>query len=237
MIWDRLLPHPSASACRGPSACPGGRDAAGFAAIEARGQQIKQALWLEYASIAWMVIEAAVGLQSGIRAGSVSLMAFGIDSLIEIASACVLLWRLKVELQQGTAFAESAERIASKIAGALLFALAAYVLTAAGWKLWTGTGETFSWPGLVVTALAMPVMYFLARRKMTVAAALGSRALRADAMEAVTCGWLSLVVVSGLVAAAVTGAWWVDAVTSVGIVWFLIKEAREAWRNDACCCG
>ena len=85
---------------------------------------------------------------------------------------------------------------------------------AAAWKLWTQTGEAFSWPGLVVTMLAMPLMYVLARRKIAVAEALGSRAMRADAMESVTCGWLSLVVVVGLVAEGLTGAWWVDAVTS-----------------------
>ena len=82
------------------------------------------------------------------RAASVILLAFGIDSLIELASASVLIWRLTVELRHGQAFAESAERAASRIAGLLLFALAAYVVTAAGWKLWAQTGETFSWPGL-----------------------------------------------------------------------------------------
>ena len=111
----------------------------------------------------------------------------------------------------------------------------AYVVTAAAWKLWMQTGEAFSWPGLVVTMLAMPLMYILARRKIAVAEALGSRAMRADAMESVTCGWLSLVVVVGLVAEGLTGAWWVDAVTSLGIVWFLVKEAREAWSGEDCC--
>ena len=114
--------------------------------------------------------------------------------------------------------------------------LAAYVVAAAAWKLWTQTGETFSWPGLVVTMLAMPVMYALARRKIAVAEALSSRAMRADAMESVTCGWLSLVVVVGLVAEGLTGAWWVDAATSLGIVWFLVKEGREAWSDEDCCC-
>ncbi|HUN99579.1 MAG TPA: cation transporter, partial [Bradyrhizobium sp.] len=136
----------------------------------------------------------------------------------------------------GHAFAEGAERIASRIAGGLLFALAAYVVIAAGWKLWTQTGETFSWPGLIVTLLAMPVMYVLARQKITVAEALGSRAMRADAMESVTCGWLSLVVVVGLIAQGLSGAWWVDSVTSLAIVWFLVKEGREAWSGEDCCC-
>ncbi len=196
---------------------------------------VRQAFRLEYLSVAWMVIEAAVAIASGVRAGSVSLLAFGIDSVIELASAFVLIWRLSVELRRGQEFAEDAERAASRIAGALLLALAAYVVAAAAWKLGTRTGGGFSWPGLIVTALATPVMYFLGRRKLAVAEALGSRAMRADAMESVTCFWLSLVVVAGLLVEAVSGAWWVDAVTSLGIVWFLVREGRAAWRGEACC--
>ena len=197
---------------------------------------IRRAFWLEYVTVAWMMVEAAVAIWAAMQAGSVSLLAFGSDSVIELASAGVLIWRLTVELRHGQVFAESAERTASRIAGGLLFALAAYVVTAAGWKIWTQTGETFSWPGLVITTLAIPVMYVLARRKIAIAEALGSRAMRADAMESVTCGWLSVVVVVGLLAQGLTGAWWVDSVTSLGVVWFLVKEDREAWSGEECCC-
>lgn len=201
-----------------------------------RAELVRRAFRLEFATLAWMVVEAAVAVWSGIRADSVSLLAFGIDSLIEITSAGVLIWRLAVELRQGQAFAERTERTASRIAGGLLFALAAYVVASAAWTLRARTGEAFSWPGLAVTTLAMPIMYGLARRKIAVAEALGSRAMRADAVESVTCGWLSLVVVAGLVAEALTGAWWVDAAPSPGIVWFLIREGREAWSGDSGCC-
>lgn len=193
---------------------------------------IRSAFRLEYVTVAWMVIEAAVAVWSGVSADSVSLLAFGIDSLIELASAGVLIWRLTVELWRGQVFAERAERIARRIAGGLLFALAVYVVASAAWKLWTRTGQSFSWPGLVIAALAMPIMYLLARRKLVVADALNSRAMRADAVEAMTCGWLSLVVVIGLGIEALTGAWWADAATSLGIVWFLIKEGREAWSGE-----
>ena len=201
-----------------------------------RGALIRRAFALEYATVAWMVVEAAVAIWSGVRAGSVSLTAFGIDSVIEIASATVLIWRLAVELRGGRAFAERAERVAARVAGGLLFALAAYVVASAAWKLASGVGETFSWPGVAVTACALPMMYLLARRKLRVADALGSRALRADAMEAVTCGWLSLVVLAGLLVEVLTGAWWVDPVASVGVVWFLLREGREAWRGEECGC-
>jgi len=196
---------------------------------------IGQAFRLEWATLGWMTIEAAVAIGAGIAAGSLSLLAFGLDSGIELISACVLIWRLSVELRHGQAFSESAERLASKIGGALLFALAAYVVASAAWSLWTGQGQQFSIPGLAVTAAAMPVMYVLAKRKLKVAEAIGSRALRADAVESITCGYLAAVVVIGLVAELLTGFWWVDAVTSLAIVWFLIKEGREAWAAEECC--
>ena len=223
-------------ACCHDSCCTTEPALAAAAFASGRSELIRRSFWLEYATVAWMVVEAVVAIWSGLRAASVCLLAFGIDNLIELASAGVLIWRLTVELRRGKVFAESAERAASRIAGGLLFALAAYVVAAAAWKLWTQTGETFSWPGLVVTMLAMPVMYVLARRKIAIAEALGSRAMRADAMESVTCGWLSLVVVVGLVVEGLTGAWWVDAVTSIGIVWFLVKEGREAWSGEDRCC-
>jgi divalent metal cation (Fe/Co/Zn/Cd) transporter len=83
--------------------------------------------------------------------------------------------------------------------------------------------------------MAMPIMYVLARRKLDVAHQLSSRAMRADAIESITCGWLSLVVVVGLVARLLFTAWWIDAVTSLGIVWFVLKEASEAWSGEDCC--
>jgi divalent metal cation (Fe/Co/Zn/Cd) transporter len=198
----------------------------------ARALLIRAAFRLEWFTVAWMMVEAAVALASGVMAHSIILTAFGIDSLIELASAGVLIWRLTVELRRGQSFAEAAERTASRIGGALLFALAAYVVLAAGWSLWTRQGATFSWPGLVVSMAAIPLMWLLARRKLRVAEALGSRALRADAVESMTCGWLSFVVLIGLLAQLALGAWWVDAVTSLAIVWLLLKEGREAWNAE-----
>ena len=195
---------------------------------------ISQAFRLEWATVAWMVIEGAVAISAGVAAGSLTLAAFGLDSAIELVSAGVLIWRLTVELRHGQAFSEGAERIASRLGGGLLFALAAFVVAGAAWSLWTRHGEAFSIPGLVVALLAMPIMTLLARRKMAHATQLGSRAMRADAVESITCGWLSLVVVVGLLADLQIGAWWVDAVTSLALVWFVVKEAREAWSGEAC---
>jgi len=128
--------------------------------------------------------------------------------------------------------APNAWRVAAE--GALLFLLAAYITVAAVWRLWNGTGEEFSWPGFIVALIAIPAMRYLARRKISIAQTIGSPALRADAIEAVTCGWLSLVVVISLAAQWLLGAWWIDGIGSLAIVWFLVKEGREAWSGDEC---
>ena len=177
-----------------------------------------------------MLIEAAVAIGSGVSANSLSLIAFGADSLIELASAGVLMWRLNVETRQGAEFSESIERRASRIGGVLLFVLAAYVVVSAAYGLWLREGQEFSPAGLVLTVLAVPVMWWLARAKMRVADQIGSRALRADAVESITCGYLSGAVVIGLIAQLLMpGWWWVDSITSLAIVILLVKEGREAW--------
>ena len=201
----------------------------------ARDKSIRAAFRLEYVTLGWMTMEAAVGIVAGVAAGSLALAAFGADSVIELASAGVLVWRLTVELRHGRRFAERTERLASRIGGVLLGLLALYVVIAAVAKLWVGTGAEFSWPGLVLAILAIPIMSWLARRKLQLADALGSRALRADAVESITCGWMALVVVAALLAQRLVGAWWIDPVASLGIVWFLVREAREAWGGEGCC--
>jgi len=196
---------------------------------------VREAFWLEWLTIAWMVIEAAVALWSAYVAQSITLLAFGLDSVIELISAGILVWRLTVELRHGQDFSERIERLASKIGGGLLFALATYVVITSAWSLWMQRGQEFSMPGLLVALVAIPTMYFLAKRKIAIAEKIGSRALRADAIESITCGWLSVMVVIGLVAQYFTSAWWIDSVTSLGIVWFLVKEGREAWAAEECC--
>ena len=104
---------------------------------------IREAFRLEWLTIGWMTVEAVVAIAAGIMAGSLVLVAFGLDSVIELASAGVLMWRLSVELRHGQKFSERAERIASRIGGALLFLLAAYVTAAAVWQLWNEPARNF----------------------------------------------------------------------------------------------
>jgi divalent metal cation (Fe/Co/Zn/Cd) transporter len=206
-------------------------------AERARSDLIRRAFRLEWLTAAWMLVEAAIAIGSGISAHSLSLIAFGADSLIELASAGVLLWRLNVEIHRGAEFSETVEHQASRIAGVLLFALAAYVVASAAYGLWRHEGQEFSAPGFILTILAIPIMWFLARAKMRVADQIGSRALRADAVESITCGYLSGVVVVGLLVQLLMHGWWwvdVDSITSLAIVAFLAKEGREAWRGEDC---
>lgn len=200
-----------------------------------RSDLVGQAIRLEALTVAWLAVEAAVAVVAGVAAHSLSLLAFGIDSVIELISAFVLLWRLSVERRHGEAFSEAAERLASRLGGALLLALAAYVVASAGWSLWQRHGEEFSLPGLIIAILTMPVMYGLARAKLRLADRLGSRALRVDAVESIACLYLSVVIVVGLAAQFLFGAWWIDSVTALALVWFLVKEGREAWQGEECC--
>ena len=199
-----------------------------------RAQFVRSAFWLESFTIAWMLIEAAVAIAAGLAARSLLVLAFGFDSLIELLSACVLFWRLRIELRLGGKFSEDVERYAARVAGGLLFGLAAYVVAAAGWGLWAHHEAAFSAPGLILSVVAIPIMYVLSKRKLALAEKIGSRALRADAFEGIACGWLSFVVVVGLLAQLVIAAWWVDSLASLVIVYFLVKEGREAWEGDEC---
>jgi divalent metal cation (Fe/Co/Zn/Cd) transporter len=114
-------------------------------AIELRSALTRQAFRLEWLTIAWMIVEGVVAVGAGIAVGSLTLTAFGLDSVIELASACVLIWRLNVELRRGQAFSERAERTASKFGGGLLFALAAYIIAGAVWSFFDATrGGVFS---------------------------------------------------------------------------------------------
>ena len=135
---------------------------------------IREAFRLEWLTIGWMTVEALVAIAAGVTAGSLVLIAFGLDSVIELASAGVLMWRYLSSCARGRSFL-NAQSAASRIGGALLFLLAAYVTVAAVWQLWKGTGEEFSWPGFIVALVAIPAMRYLAHRKITIAEKIGSR--------------------------------------------------------------
>ena len=201
--------------------------------VHERRELVAKALRLEWITLGWMLIEATVAIGSGIIAHSLTLIAFGADSIIELASAGVLIRRLAIEISRGEAVAASFERRAARIGSVLLFALSGYVVVAAGWSLWTRSGQEFSIIGLVLALMAIPLMFGLARTKAHIADRIDSRALRADAAEAIACGYLSAVVVVGLIAQGLIDAWWIDGLSALALTPFLFREALEAWENDA----
>src|SRR6266853_1361271 len=131
----------------------------GLPQVPERTVLIHRAFRLEWLTVAWMLIEALVAIASGVAASSLTLTAFGFDSLIELVSAGVLIWRLTDELRRGEEFSKRAERIASRSGGALLFVLTAYIVIGAAWSLWARHGGELSVTGLIVASMAIPIMY------------------------------------------------------------------------------
>lgn len=199
---------------------------------------LRAGLRLEAVSIAWMVIEAVVSVGAGIAAGSLLLVAFGADSVIELISAALLFWRLRQQmrgrLSDETAL-EAVEQRTLRTAGFLLYALSLYVVAQAAYGLTHRHRAEMSWPGIAVAVVAAFGMPLLARAKLRVANQIDSRALRADAMEAFTCGFLSWALLAGLAANAVLHWWWLDSAAALAIVPLLVKEGREAVSGECQC--
>ena len=207
-----------------------------------RAADVRRALWLTYITLGWMTIEGTASLRLGWASKSLLLEAFGIDSVIELFSAGVLLWRLRVEASGNAdeARVEAVERRASKWVGYTLYFLVLYVVLNSTYGLFvahrvTDTHES-AW-GILIGLVAKIGMPVLAGYKLQVAAKLNSRALRANAMEAITCGYLSIVLVVGLAATRIFGWWWLDSVAALALIPFLIREARAATEGKDTCCA
>ena len=205
-----------------------------------RSDDVRRALLLTYITLGWMTIEGAASLLLGWASKSLLLEAFGIDSVIELFSASVLLWRLRIEAsgRADQTRVEEVERRASKLVGCTLYFLVAYVLFNSAYGIFvvhriTDTHES-AW-GILIGLVAKVGMPILAGYKLKVAARLNSRALRADAIESITCGYLSIVLMVGLAATCILGWWWLDSVAALALIPFLIKEDRAAILSDKCC--
>jgi divalent metal cation (Fe/Co/Zn/Cd) transporter len=203
-----------------------------------RAPLLRRALWLEYLTIGWNVLEGVIAIGAAVTAGSVALLGFGVDSFVECASGLILVWRLGAERRViGAEAIERIDRRAHRLVGASLFLLAAYVAIDAGLALWRGERPTASPVGIGLTAVSIVMMVWLARAKRRAAAALGSRALEADAFQTTACFWLSIITLGGLALNAVLGWWWADPVAALAITWFIASEGVEAWRGEDCGCA
>jgi len=214
----------------------GSRSCCASESCDERPRLVAGALRLEYATVAWNVVEGLVAVAAARAAGSIALLGFGIDSFVETTSGAILIWRLRAERE--TSHAEEIERLdrtAHRLVGLSLFALAAYILVDATTALWAGERPSASWIGIAVTTLSIGVMWWLARAKRRAAVALGSRALEADSFQTTACWWLSLITLGGVGLNTLLGWWWADPVAAIGMTWFLIQEGRGAWRGEDCC--
>ncbi len=216
------------------------KEKAQMESVGSRADAVRLALLLTYITIGWMTIEGAAALLLGWASKSLLLEAFGIDSVIELFSAAVLLWRLRVE-SSSTATSENVdlvERRAARLIGYSLYALVIYVVLNSGYGLFiakriTDTHESV-W-GILIGVVAKIGMPILAAYKLKVATRLNSPALRADAIESITCGYLSIVLMIGLAGTWLLGWWWLDSVAALALIPFLIKEAGAAIRGESCC--
>jgi divalent metal cation (Fe/Co/Zn/Cd) transporter len=191
------------------------------------------ALRLVVATMAYNGVEAVVALWSGFRADSIALVGFGFDSLIELAAATALLWRLRVEQRGGSSEdVETTERRVLRFIGLTFLVLAAYVTVEAGISLWRRERPSESAIGIALAVASLIVMPAVSFGKMRAANALGSESLRAEAKETLACSYLSLTLLVGLAANALAGWWWADPVAALLMVPWLVNEGIEGWRGE-----
>jgi divalent metal cation (Fe/Co/Zn/Cd) transporter len=184
---------------------------------------------LECFSIAWMVVEGSVGLSSGLAVHSLALEAFGVDSVLEILSAGIVLWWLLLALRGANPehIHEAGERV-ERLVGVGLLLLVLYVGAGASYQLVTQTRPDTSLAGVILAAVAAAVMPVLFLLKRYTAERLQSGAMRGDADESLTCGWMALTVLIGLALRRIAGWWWADPVAALLLVPLLLREAWES---------
>ena len=185
----------------------------------------RRAFSLEYLTIAWNSLEAVIAVGFGVVAGSIALIGFGLDSLVEVFAASVVVWELR-------GVNEERERRALRLIALSFFALAAYVTVEAVRDLVIGAEASESVPGIVLAAVSLTVMPLLALGKNRTGHQMGNATLIADSKETLLCSYLSAVLLVGLVLNATVGWWWADPVAGLGIAYLAVREGLEAWRAE-----
>jgi len=186
---------------------------------------------IQVLTIAWMSVEAVVSLAAAWMAHSPALLAFGGDSAIELISAAVVYWRFRSKHSD-----ERTEKLAARITGSLLFALAAYVALVAALALLGHREVRPSYLGIVVLLVAAIAMPVLARQKRQLSALTASAALRADAADSALCGYLSIIALAGLIANALWGVTWADPVAALCLIPLVVREGWQVLKGRACDC-
>jgi divalent metal cation (Fe/Co/Zn/Cd) transporter len=198
---------------------------------------LRRALILAWFTVGWNIIEGIVAISAAVAAGSRALLGFGLDSGVESMSATVVLWRLYAE-RRDPHRAEAVEQRALRLIGVTFFVLAAFVAVESIRALVGRHEPDVSVVGIVLTAVSIVVMQWLAQTKRRVGIAMESKAVQADSSQTSACVYLSIVVLCGLLLNAAFGWWWADPLAALGVVVFLIREGREALtaeHSDDCC--
>jgi divalent metal cation (Fe/Co/Zn/Cd) transporter len=197
----------------------------------ARDFLVRRARLLARLGIAWHGVEAAVAIGAGVAAGSIALVGFGADSLVEGVAGFVLLWRFAGS-RQGS---EAAERRAQKLIGASFYLIAAYVGVEALRSLIGGHEPDASAVGIGLAAVTLVTMPPLAIAKARIGERLGSSATKSEGRQNLLCAYLSAALLVGLSANALLGWWWADPATALLIAAVAVREGRESWRGESCC--
>lgn len=201
--------------------------------MNARETVVSRGLHLEYLTVAWNTLEALLALVFGTVTGSIALLGFGLDSIIEVSSGTVLLWRLRSD--HNPEHRERVEHRALRLVGISFLALAAYLIFEAIKTLVQKQTPKASLPGIVIAVAALIVMPLLARAKRRVASSLGSSALRADSRQADFCAYLSAITLSGLLLNATFHWWWADPIAGLAMSPLIAKEGVEALQGKTRC--
>jgi divalent metal cation (Fe/Co/Zn/Cd) transporter len=200
-----------------------------------RVETVRRGKRLEQFTILWNSLEGIIAIGSGLAAGSVALVGFGFDSLIEVTSGIALLWRLHGDHDERNR--DARERRSLHIVGASFLALAAYVAYDAATTLISREAPERSIPGTLIAAVSLIVMPLLARAKRQVARSIGSAAMTADAKQTELCTYLSAILLGGLVLNAAFGLWWADPAAALVMVPIIGNEGVEALQGKTCACN
>lgn len=195
---------------------------------------VRRGLWLNVATIAYNSLEAVASLVAGIFAGSVALVGFGVDSVIEVTASAAAHWRLRADWD--AVRRERVERVTVRVIGATFLALALYVAYDSVAALLRRDRPDESPVGIAIAALSLIVMPLLARAKRRVALAMGSGALAADARQTSLCAYLSAILLGGLAVNAALGWWWADPMAALAMVPIIANEGVEGLRGRSACC-
>ena len=203
--------------------------------MEERANLVRRGRRLEYFTIVWNSLEALVAILSGLIAGSIALVGFGFDSLIEVTSGAALLWRLSIDVNEEKR--ERIEAITLRIVGVCFIALAVYVSYDSITALLNRETPERSVPGIVLAVASLIAMPLLARAKRRVARGINSGAMFADARQTDFCVYLSAILLGGLLLNALLGWWWADPIAAIVMVPIIGKEGVEALQGKTCCDG